>query len=347
MDKDKAKILQSKYLELHDLLMKANPGVNIEKARMLRNAVIEVLEEPYQNRFKKLNLFEPLGIVNYPNVIKATVLFKDQLYKYSHDDSTVESSKILKLLRARECDNEFEESLAIMIVGDNDKFPYRSSYYITQFFQQLGFNETHDGSTRRTWTAEILKQYCIEDIYKIVAQGLFRKRYFLDAKKDINIALDDFKQMLKYCYSANEVYDIVSAFDLNINTDLLFKEQCKSTDTTLNELIDISIEFYTKKDFQTATEKIWDALERSKTILNPEDKKDSVSNLCKKCAVDLEEIFFNNEYKTLTEIGNKYQIRHFETNKTKIEDIDTLKYLYFRAFVLVNYAIKKLGIGKN
>ena len=326
--------------------MKTNRGLDIEEARKLRNTILDNMEELYRNRFERLNLFEPSGMVNYRDVIKATVLFNDQLYKYSHDDTNEESVKILKLLRARECDSEFEESLAVMIVGDNDKFPYRSSYYITQFFQQLGFNETHDGSTRKTWVAEILKQYCIEDIYKIVTKGLFRKRYFLDAKKDIYIALADFKQMLEYCYSADEVYDISSAFDLNINTDMLFKEQCKSTDTTLNELIDISIEFYTKGDVQTAVEKVWDALERSKTVLNPEDKKDSVSSLCKKCAVDLEETFFNNEYKTLTDIGNKYQIRHFETNKTKIEDVDTLKYLYFRAFVLVNYAIKKLGLGK-
>jgi hypothetical protein len=44
-------------------------------------------------------------------------------------------------------------ALAEMIIGDNDKFPYRSSSYITQFFQECDLDFVHDGSTRWAWTA--------------------------------------------------------------------------------------------------------------------------------------------------------------------------------------------------
>lgn len=344
MNKEKAQELRNTYLKLHDMLLKANPGVNLMEARFLNNTVVGLLEDVYAQRYRKINLFEPYGIVCLNNLRATTVIVKDQIFKYSHDENEEESRRILYLLKARECDEEFEEKLAVRIVGDNEKFPYRTSSNITDFFRHHGFNEKHDGTTRRIWVAYTLKRYCIEDIYKIVSSGLFRKKYFIATGKDIGIALQDFKQMLEQCCVADEVYDISTVFDFNVNTDLLFEEQIKSADDTLNSLIDSSREFYIKGDIQFAVEKIWDALERSKTILNPENKKESISSTCKKCAVNLEETFFNNEYNTLTDVGNSYQIRHFETNKIKIDDIDTLKYLYFRAFVLVNYAIRKLEL---
>ncbi len=334
--------LQSKYIELHDLLIHNEVSPDNEQVQTLRQKVIELLEEPYKSRFSSLDLFETSGSIAWKNVMIATTIFKDQLYKYTNVPQTKEDIEIHKLLKARECDEEFESSLAILIVGDNDKYPYRSSYYITQFFQNLGFNETHDGSTRRIWVTNVLRRLPITDIYKIVKQGLFRKRYFLDAKKDIDVAIEDFKNMLEYCYSANEVYDISSAFELNINTELLFSEHVNSSDITLNELVEDSRDKYLKGDKQGAVEKIWDALERSKTILN-KDKGKGIKALCETCAIDLDDTFYNDEYKLLTDIGNNYQIRHFETNKKEIKDEDTLKYLYFRAFTLVNYAIKKLN----
>ena len=48
--------------------------------------------------------------------------------------------------------------LADMIIGDNGKFPYRSSYYITQFFDECDLGFSHDGSTRWRWTSERLKE---------------------------------------------------------------------------------------------------------------------------------------------------------------------------------------------
>jgi hypothetical protein len=49
-------------------------------------------------------------------------------------------------------------ALAEMVIGDNDKFRYRSSSYITQFFEECDLNFAHNGSTRWSWTADRLAE---------------------------------------------------------------------------------------------------------------------------------------------------------------------------------------------
>jgi len=48
--------------------------------------------------------------------------------------------------------------LAEMIIGDNGKFRYRSSSYITQFFEECDLNFVHNGSTRWAWTVDRLTE---------------------------------------------------------------------------------------------------------------------------------------------------------------------------------------------
>lgn len=53
--------------------------------------------------------------------------------------------------------------IAEMVVGDPEHFQYRSSFYITEFFQECGLDYEHDGSTRWRWTAEILQNLLAEN----------------------------------------------------------------------------------------------------------------------------------------------------------------------------------------
>lgn len=48
--------------------------------------------------------------------------------------------------------------IAELIIGDVDSFPYRSSTYITQFFEECDLDYQHDGSTRWRWTAERISE---------------------------------------------------------------------------------------------------------------------------------------------------------------------------------------------
>ena len=50
------------------------------------------------------------------------------------------------------------EELSKMVVGDALHFPYRSSYYITKFFERCGLSFKHDGTTRPRWTADRLRE---------------------------------------------------------------------------------------------------------------------------------------------------------------------------------------------
>jgi hypothetical protein len=52
--------------------------------------------------------------------------------------------------------------LAEMVIGDNRKFHYRSSSYITQFFEECDLGFVHDGSTRWAWTVERLTELLSE-----------------------------------------------------------------------------------------------------------------------------------------------------------------------------------------
>lgn len=49
-------------------------------------------------------------------------------------------------------------AIAECITGDNQCFPYRSSSYITQFFEECDLDYVHDGSTRWAWTAEKIEE---------------------------------------------------------------------------------------------------------------------------------------------------------------------------------------------
>lgn len=62
------------------------------------------------------------------------------------------------------------ESLADFICGDiAEKYPvYRSSMYLTKFFESVGVNAVHDKSTRKWWVLGILRQLRPEDVEKII-----------------------------------------------------------------------------------------------------------------------------------------------------------------------------------
>lgn len=95
---------------------------------------------------------------------------------------------------------------------------------------------------------------------------------------------------------------------------------------------------------QDSVEKIWDAFERLKTYYTTLDKKHSSEKIVSDMAngnddyIDL----FNDEFKMLTDIGNKYRIRHHETNKIDITDVRYYDYLFNRCLSLIALAIEYL-----
>lgn len=96
-----------------------------------------------------------------------------------------------------------------------------------------------------------------------------------------------------------------------------------------------------KKD---ATEKIWDAFERLKTYYTELDKKSSTDKIVNDMSGQQAEFIslFYDEFKALTKIGNDFRIRHHETNKIDITDLNYYDYFFNRCLSLISLAIRYL-----
>jgi hypothetical protein len=89
---------------------------------------------------------------------------------------------------------------------------------------------------------------------------------------------------------------------------------------------------------------LWDGWERLKTIEQGKDKKAQVTALLAKSSKEpkfLERL--DKEAAELTEIGNKFMIRHTETDKTPIEESVHVDYLFHRMFSLIRMLLKASG----
>jgi len=128
--------------------------------------------------------------------------------------------------------------------------------------------------------------------------------------------------------------------------DEIIKTIFRTGDDELDNLLeDARKRFLDKKPSsrKDAIEKLWDAFERLKTIEHV-DKKTSVKMLLDKVSNEL--IFRNTieiEAKELTRIGNDFNIRHSETDRTILTRDEDLEYLFFRMFSIILIILKTTG----
>lgn len=281
-------------------------------------------------------------------------LINDYIFRENINQSNPEDLKLLKLLQCRENNPDFEYELAEMICGDGDNaFPYRSSYYLTAFFERLNLPFQHDGTTRRYWVEHVLKQLDIKQIGLVIRKGLFYKKGFkkLTNGKELNIeeaygkAIEEFQKFISESINANEELDLAHLLNMNVNTDLLFNQTINTKDKQLNDLIiESKKRFLNPNDKQIALEKIWDAFERIKTYFG-NNKKKSASELISLIATNIDAKEFENEFNALTSIGNNYRIRHHETDKKEIIDFQQIDYLFFRVLTLIDLCLSKIKLN--
>jgi hypothetical protein len=297
-------------------------------------------------------IFEP----NYIELEKAIAIVEDYQFQTELSNSNPEDLKLLKLLKAREQNPKFEYILAEFICGEAvNSFPYRSSYYLTEFFKNLGLKYEHNGTTRRFWVEDVLKQLNIKDIAFIIRKGLFNKRDFRNfAKKEnkdfdeiYNAAIEEFRTFIDDSNSEATEIDLAFLLNMNVNTDLLFNQDSNTKDVELNILIKESkSRFLNPKDKQIALEKIWDAFERIKTYFSA-DKKKSLTILLEQISSEIDKSELESEFRTLTSIGNNYRIRHHEQGKKSLTENDQIDYLYFRVLTLIDLCIKSINKNGN
>ncbi|MFW5853278.1 MAG: hypothetical protein ACOCU8_01385 [Patescibacteria group bacterium] len=121
-------------------------------------------------------------------IIKDFNFIKEKLNNYF---SVIKSDVVLS-----DIDDVTLENIADFICGDNaEKFPiYRSSFYLTKFFQEIGINVKHDGSTRKNWVLGVLKELSDYDLNKVVLRLV-----------DIKIYKGDKNEWIKAVNSMNDV----------------------------------------------------------------------------------------------------------------------------------------------
>lgn len=119
-------------------------------------------------------------------------------------------------------------------------------------------------------------------------------------------------------------------------------------DSILDRLFEDARKKFLSPDLSVRTEsleKLWDAWERLKTVLIPNNKQESISCLLKN--VSIEPNFrsrLDKEARELTDIGNSFMIRHSEVQKVPIEINSHVDYLFHRLFALMHLLVKS-GLG--
>lgn len=212
------------------------------------------------------------------------------------------------------------------------------------------------------------QQYALLDFIEYIARYLktnkpiqfheYFQHYHLSFVDDNN-AFDEFRQginevfqMTRLSYKLTENRQIERITEMDTMVDEALESVAVIEEPGLRELVVESISFYkspSPANHKIATEKIWDALERIKTIFMEDgvDKKKSSEKLISLISSGNEEFqdVFNTEYKTLTEIGNKFRIRHHETDKIDINDDRYYDYFYNRCLSLIVMSLRFIETG--
>lgn len=287
---------------------------------------------------------------------QAEALVEDTIFKLEFDKRDSSDLKKLKLVEARHENPEFEMELAEFICGEaNNSFPYRSSFFLTKFFKDLGLKYTHDGSTRRFWVRDVLLELPIDKLSFAFEKGLFNKRDFRKEAKESNHnyaeqyqkAIKEFKKFIEESLNTDSTVDLSYLQDLNVNVELLFDNKIETDDEELDKLVqEAKDRFFNPKDKHIAIEKLWDAFERIKTYYD-NNKKRSAEKLVAIIAKEFDSELIETEFKTLTKIGNNFRIRHHETDKKELLNPIHSDYLFFRMLSLIDLCLKSIKEEKK
>ncbi|MBT9258283.1 MAG: hypothetical protein KM310_00800, partial [Clostridiales bacterium] len=120
----------------------------------------------------------------------------------------------------------------------------------------------------------------------------------------------------------------------------------RSGDDELDRLIHRAVnkfKSHNPQDRKDSLEKLWDAWERLKTLEEGRDKKESVTQLLDKVATGDFRERLEKEAKELTDIGNKFRIRHSEKGATPLDDPRHVEYLFLRMYALLHLLLSSTG----
>lgn len=94
-------------------------------------------------------------------------------------------------------DKTTKEKIAEMICGDDKaRHPvYRTSTYLTKFFQDIGINQVHDGSTRKWWALSTIENLNGTDLQNVILR-LTSPKLYGGNRDHIKLALTTMNEIL-------------------------------------------------------------------------------------------------------------------------------------------------------
>jgi len=196
-------------------------------------------------------------------------------------------------------------------------------------------------------------QFCHKNIQEAVKGNYhdYFNHYHLTFKESKKVK-KDFRDKVNQIFERNGiVFFINDAGQINrtisVTMKPLINKIYNTQDERLNELVQLAHDKFVLPKIEDriyALEKIWDAFERVKTYYVKKNKKQSVNELIQLVAnknSGIEQLI-NDEAKALTNIGNTFQIRHFETNRIEITDNKHIDYLFYRMISLIHLFLTEL-----
>ncbi len=213
----------------------------------------------------------------------------------------------------------------------------RNDYWVTEtilkriesFYPPRCFNKANNYETTDSLTQFIkhTSPYCVFDAIEIYASEIANKEFITH----INTLFT----------AAQFPFIVEDGLVIARSLTGLTSNMGKHIEKGVKELFQEATEYYVAGKKGIAVEKLWDALERIKTVLPGKNKKQSADLLIEKmsCGDTAYYNLFNTEIECLTSIGNNFRIRHHETNKIEITSDCNFDYFYHRCAAFINLAI--------
>lgn len=156
---------------------------------------------------------------------------------------------------------------------------------------------------------------------------------------------EKFEKEINIIFKLNDISIELKSGEVHLTNNITIEldSSIRISEVGIEELIVTAEDLYRKGKYSYAVEKIWDAFERIKTYYYPSlNKKKSAEKIIKDISFENENIkmMFNIEFKTLTDIGNNYRIRHHEKNKVDISNDLHYEYFYKRCLSLISIILK-------
>lgn len=190
-----------------------------------------------------------------------------------------------------------------------------------------------------------VKDYVIKSHHSFFSHNHYE---FLRENKTFNVFIDEINHTfakIGLLYRMNENGEV----ERIVENETMIKKVEKQTSTVLEkglkELIEEAISLYRDPNtakVKDATEKLWDAFERLKSYYTSMDKKLSVEKVILSASSgnsDIKELL-DLEFRALTKIGNNYRIRHHETDKIDVTDLNHYEYFFNRCLSAILLALK-------